>query len=107
MVTRRFRLASPAAVGLLTGLVVMPLAAFAPLSVAARQPTLSDAWAALTLVIVIACAGVGALIAGHQPRNPIGWLRLGIGACFMLSTDSGLYAVAGYRVRHGTLPLRK
>ena len=61
---------SSVAVGLLAGLVVMLLAGFVPLSIAARQLTLNDAWAASTMVIVIACAGVGVVVAGHQPRNP-------------------------------------
>ena len=101
----RFRVPSSAAVGLLAGLVVTLLAGFVPLSIAARQLTLSDAWAASTMVIVIACAGVGVVVAGHQPHNLIGWLLLGISACLALSIDSGLYAVADYRLRHGTLPL--
>ena len=101
----RLRVRSSAAAGLLAGLVVTLLAAFVPLSIAARQLTLSDTWAALTMVIVIACAGVGVVVAGHQPHNPIGWLLLGIAACLALSIDSGLYAVADYRLRHGTLPL--
>ena len=48
------------------------------------------------MVIVIACAGVGVVVAGHQPHNPIGWLLLGVAACLGLSVDSGLYAVADY-----------
>jgi hypothetical protein len=102
---RRLRMRSSAVVGLLAGLVVTLLAAFVPLSIAARQLTLSDTWAASTMVIVIACAGVGVVVAGHQPHNPIGWLLLGIATCLALSIDSGLYAVADYRLRHGTLPL--
>lgn len=54
---RRLHMPSSAAVGLLAGLVVTLLAAFVPLSIAARQLTLNDAWAASTMVIVIACAG--------------------------------------------------
>ena len=102
---RRFRVPSSAAVGLFAGLVVTLVAAFVPLSVAARQLTSNDTWAASTMVIVIACAGIGVVVAGHQPHNLIGWLLLGIAACLALSIDSGLYAVADYRVRHGTLPL--
>ena len=100
---RRRRVPSSVAVGLLAGLVVMLLAGFVPLSIAARQLTLNDAWAASTMVIVIACAGVGVVVAAHQPRNPAGWLLLGIAACLGLSIDSGLYAVADYRLRHGML----
>ena len=45
------------------------------------------------------------MLPGTGPRNPAGWLLLGIAACLGLSIDSGLYAVADYRLRHGTLPL--
>ena len=105
---RRFRLASPAraTATVLGALVLVLLAAFVPLSAAARQLTPSEAWAASsTLVIAVACAGVGVVVAWHQPRNVLGWLFLGIAACFLLSTDSGCYAVADYRLRHGTWPL--
>ena len=86
---RRLHMPSSAAVGLLAGLVVTLLAGFVPLSIAARQLTLNDAWAASTMVIVIACAGVGVVVAGHQPHNLIGWLLLGDAACLGLSIDSG------------------
>ncbi len=87
-------------------LVLVLLAAFVPLSAAARQLTPSGVWAASSaLVIAVACAGVGVVVAWHQPRNVLGWLFLGIAACFLLSTDSGCYAVADYRLRHGTWPL--
>jgi hypothetical protein len=105
---RRFRLTSPAraTATALGALVLALLAAYIPLSAAARQLTPSAGWAASSaLVIAVTCAGVGVVVAWHQPRNPLGWLFLGIAACFLLSTDSGLYAVADYRLRHGTLPL--
>ena len=87
-------------------LVLVLLAAYLPLCAAARQLTASEVWAdSSTLVIVVACAGVGLVVAWHQPRNPLGWLFLGIAACFLLSTDSGRYAVADYRLSHGTWPL--
>jgi hypothetical protein len=90
----------------LGALVLVLLAAYVPLSAVAHQLTASEVWSASsTLVIGVACAGVGVVVAWHQPRNPLGWLFLGIAACFLLSTDSGLYAVADYRVRHGTWPL--
>ena len=57
------------------------------------------------LVVAVACAGVGLVVAWHQPRNLLGWLFLGIAACFVFSIDSERYAVADYRLSHGTWPL--
>jgi hypothetical protein len=87
-------------------LVLGLLAAYLPLCAAARQLTASEVWAdSSALVIAVACAGVGLVVAWHQPRNLLGWLFLGVAACFVLSTDSGRYTVADYRLRHGTWPL--
>ncbi len=87
-------------------LVLVLLAAYLPLCAAARQLTASEVWAdSPALVIAVACAGVGLVVAWHQPRNLLGWLLLGIAACFVLSTDSVRYAVADYRLSHGTWPL--
>jgi hypothetical protein len=87
-------------------LVLVLLAAYLPLCAAARQLTASEVWAdSSALVIAVACAGVGLVVAWHQPRNLLGWLFLGIAACFVLSIDSERYAVADYRLSHGTWPL--
>jgi hypothetical protein len=87
-------------------LLLVLLAAYLPLCAAARQLTASEVWAdSSALVIAVACAGVGLVVAWHQPRNLLGWLFLGIAACFVLSIDSGRYAVADYRLSHGTWPL--
>jgi hypothetical protein len=87
-------------------LVLVLLAAYVPLCAAARQLTAREVEAdSAALVIAVACAGVGVVVAWHQPRNLLGWLFLGSAACFVLSTDSGHYAVADYRLRHGTWPL--
>jgi hypothetical protein len=87
-------------------LVLVLLAAYLPLCAAARQLTASEVWAdSSALVIAVACAGVGVVVAWHQPRNLLGWLFLGIAACFVLSIDSQRYAVADYRLSHGTWPL--
>ncbi len=105
---RRFRLRSPARATAMTlgGLVLVLLAAYLPLCAAARQLTASEVGAdSSALVIAVACAGVGVVVAWHQPRNLLGWLFLGIAACFVLSIDSERYAVADYRLSHGTWPL--
>jgi hypothetical protein len=48
---------------------------------------------------------VGFVVAWRRPRNPLGWLMLGAVAFLVLSDDAGSYAVAGYRLHHGGLPL--
>jgi hypothetical protein len=48
---------------------------------------------------------LGMLVAWRQPRNPEGWLLLGLAVCALAVIDSGLYAVLDYRQRDGRLPL--
>ena len=48
---------------------------------------------------------LGVLVARRQPRNPEGWLLLGLAVAVLAVVGSGLYAVLDYRVRHGGLPL--
>ncbi|HEY6278341.1 MAG TPA: hypothetical protein VIX86_18650 [Streptosporangiaceae bacterium] len=43
-------------------------------------------------------AAVGIVVAGHQPRNPIGWLLTGEAAFMLLSIAAGGYANLGYRL---------
>jgi hypothetical protein len=99
----RFRLAVPAAavtVGIF-GLVL--LAAWALLSYVTGdiQASRDGVGAAFALV----CGLLGVLVARRQPRNPEGWLLLGMAVGVMVTLDSGLYAVLDYRLDHGRLPL--
>jgi hypothetical protein len=48
---------------------------------------------------------VGFAVAWRRPRNPLGWIFVGLMVALALSAIGGTYAVADYRVRHGTLPL--
>ena len=48
------------------------------------------------VTIVLVTAAVGLVVAGHQPRNPIGWLLAGE-AVFMLAVAAGAYADLVYR----------
>ncbi len=48
---------------------------------------------------------VGFVVAWRKPGNPLGWLILGAAGFFALSEDASFYAVADYRLRHGSLPL--
>jgi hypothetical protein len=50
-------------------------------------------------------AVVGLVVAWWRPRNPLGWILVGLAVAGGLSGDGGLYAIADYRLRHGTLPL--
>jgi len=48
---------------------------------------------------------VGFVLAWRRPRNPLGWIFVGLVVALALSAVGGTYAVADYRARHGTLPL--
>lgn len=92
----RWRLASPTTAWLLAALIVALLATFAALAAAAHDLTLSDFWN--NLVIVVAIAVIGLLVAVRQPRNPIGWI------CLAMVVLSALgYATKGVIVQNGRL----
>jgi hypothetical protein len=48
---------------------------------------------------------VGFVVAWRRPGNPLGWILAGLAVAGTLSADGSLYAIADYRLRHGTLPL--
>jgi hypothetical protein len=48
---------------------------------------------------------VGLVLAARKPRNPLGWLLVGLGGFGAVSEDASFYVVASYRLRHGHLPL--
>jgi hypothetical protein len=56
-------------------------------------------------VLAVLVGLLGMLVARRQPRNPEGWLLLGLAIAVLAVVDSGLFAVLDYRVRHGQLPL--
>ena len=60
-----------------------------------------SAWA----VPALAFAALGAVVAWHQPRNPIGWLLVACGGLDLLIDATGLYSVLDFRIHNGTLPL--
>lgn len=57
-----------------------------------------------TILIFASFPTVGALVASRRPRNPIGWLLMGIGALFVLALALGNYGEYGLRVDPGSLP---
>jgi hypothetical protein len=58
----------------------------------------------LFLVIIVAFACVGVVVARNEPRNPIGWLLLGAAGLFAANGVTALYVVLDYRRHRGTLP---
>jgi hypothetical protein len=103
--TRRFRLALPRIV--LVMLVCFVLAAFAATrllqSVMHQIPTGSGD--GLWVLGLLPYGVVGFVVAWRRPRNPLGWIFVGLVVALALSAVGGTYAVADYRARHGTLPL--
>jgi hypothetical protein len=102
---RRFRLASPRTV--LVVLVCFSLAAFAvvaPLTHLSHQSATGSeggvwAWGVLPFGVV------GFVVAWRRPGNRLGWIFVGLVVALALSAVGGTYAIADYRVHHGTLPL--
>jgi hypothetical protein len=88
---RRQRLPAAALAG---GAVIAFVAAVIALSLLARQP---GYWVQ-PIMIAVPTAAVGVLVARHQPRNPIGWLLLGIAAALLVSTAAGAYSLVVYHV---------
>jgi hypothetical protein len=93
------------AVLVVLGVLVLALAAAGwPLAGLAHQSVNADGggvpfWAFITF------GAVGFVVAWHRPRNPLGWILVGLTVAGGLSEDGSFYAVADYRLRHGTLPL--
>jgi len=90
----------PTAGALAGGAIIVVVAAVIALSVLARQP----GYAVQPIMIAVPTGAVGVLIARHQPRNPNGWLLLGIATALLLSTVAGAYALIVYHLGHH-LPL--
>jgi hypothetical protein len=91
-------------VGVLAVLVLALVAAGWPLATLARLNVNASngvvPWWLLTPFGV-----VGFVVAWRKPRNPLGWCLVGLAVAGGLSEDGSFYAVADYRLRHGTLPL--
>lgn len=90
----------PSAAVVLGGGTVALVAALLVLSFLAREP----GYPLQPIMIAIPSAAVGVLVARRQPRNPNGWLLLGIAVALLLSTGAGAYSLLVYKLgRH--LPL--
>ena len=99
-----WRLASPVTALALGGAVVVLMAAEPPLASLAHQSLLSSG-GSVPLPYSVIFAMVGFVVALRKPGNPLGWLILGTAGFFALSEDASFYAVADYRLHHGSLPL--
>jgi hypothetical protein len=78
---------------LLAAVIVALLAFLVVSGVLAGALTLGKLWAALSLLTIVLVTGVvGLVVAGHQPRNPIGWLLAGEAVFILLSVAGGAYA---------------
>jgi hypothetical protein len=104
--TGRLRLASPATV-LVLGCLMLTLALFAaafPLASLAHQ-NVTAASGGPPFWLFSPFGLVGFVVAWRRPRNPLGWILVGMAVAGAFSQDGSFYAVADYRLRHGTLPL--
>ena len=96
------RLATPGAALVIGVLIVVMLAASAVGTVAAHQFTLSGLGHA---ALFLSFGMVGVIVAWHQPRNPMGWVLLGVTFFFFLDALGSEYAYLDYRLHDGQLPL--
>jgi hypothetical protein len=98
----RLRLATPGgalAVGLL---IVVMLVSAGVLSSTAHQFRLSGLG---QVALFLSFAVVGVVVAWHQPRNPMGWVLLGVTFFFLLDDLASSFAYLDYRLHGGRLPL--
>jgi signal transduction histidine kinase len=58
----------------------------------------------LVLLATMTSSTVGALVASRQPRNPIGWLFLGLSLCVVLGVMGEDYPIYAIRTNPGSLP---
>ena len=103
VVTRRMRLASSRTAMVLGVLAVVLTALNVVLAELVHQLTFLGIGPGIPVFLIY--AGVGVVIARHQPRNPVAWILIGFVLLAMLSSDAGYYAVYCYRLGHHGLPL--
>ena len=99
-----WRLASPVTALALGGAVVCPDGGRA----SPRQPGPPEPpvqWRLRAPAVLVIFGVLGFVVAWRKPGNPLGWLILGAAGFFALSEDASFYAVADYRLHHGSLPL--
>jgi hypothetical protein len=100
----RLRLAGPVAALALGGLVLVLAVAAVPLARLAHQ-SLNASTSSSPVWATAPAAVVGLVVAWRKPGNPLGWIILVAAAVSILNRDAAYYAVADYRLHHGSLPL--
>jgi hypothetical protein len=100
---RLSRVSSPAAVVVVLGVMAAAIAAAWPLARLARLNVNDNIggppwWSYLPFGVV------GLVVAWRRPGHPLGWCLALMAVAGGLSQDGSLYAIADYRLRHGTLP---
>ena len=99
---RRLQIVRPGTALAVGVLIVIMLAATVTLGASARHLKLSDfGEAALWLSFAL----VGVVVAWHQPRNPMGWVLLGVTFFFLVDAAAGAYTILDYRRHGGRLPM--
>ena len=99
---QRLRRAVPLATTVLSGLVLILMAASLTVAIPNHLFALQDV---PTAALIATTAMVGLVVAWHLPANPMGWLLLGLGGSMMLSVEGTIWLTLDYRVHHGRLPL--
>ena len=99
LATGRFRAPSPRLASLLGVAAALLVAVGVPLSIMSHD--LSQG------IVVLPFGIVGYVVARRAPRNPIGWIFIGLTLAFLLSADGGSYAVLFYRRGEHGLPLAR
>jgi hypothetical protein len=103
---RWFRLASRPAVSVIAVLLLVLVAAEWPLAALARLSVNgTGGGAGLPWWFLVPFGVVGVVVAWRKPGNPLGWCLVGLTVAGVLDQVGSFYAIADYRLRHGTLPL--
>jgi hypothetical protein len=104
VVAGRWRLTPRVIVLLLAAVMVGLLAFLGVASALTGAVTGGQLRAAVSLLTIVLVTGVvGLVVAGHQPRNPIGWLLAGEAVFIVLSVAGGAYANLVYRLGYRDL----
>ena len=106
MTSRRARLAAPTTAAVVGVVALLTPFAAIPLAILIHQTSFSDSTSiAPWLVMGLAFAAVGLVVARREPRNPIGWLLLAASLAMTMGTVGPAYAYLDYTIHRGTLPL--
>lgn len=89
---------------ILSGLLAIAISASIGAALVGRrvQPVHGTGYGLIFLVALFVV--LGSVLAIRRPRNPIGWLFLSTGVCFVLSALATSYSILDYVHDHGSLP---